>query len=72
MKFIKIPFFIAIILLIVLMPSLAFAQPGDPGCSPDDPACPIDSSVILLIAAAVGIAGKKYYDRKKTDAVTGI
>ena len=47
------------------MPVIGMAQPGDPGCSPDDPACPIDDGVILLFAAAIGIAAKRYFDSKK-------
>ena len=38
-------------------------SPIDPGGCPD---FPIDSGVVMLIAAAVGIAVKKYYSGKKT------
>lgn len=41
--------------------------PGDPGCDPLDPACPIDGGLSLLIAAGIGIgAGKAYKSRKTT------
>ena len=43
--------------------------PGDPGCPPDvppgDPRCPIDGGVVFLIAAGVGLAGKRAYKQKK-------
>jgi len=37
-----------------------------PNCDPcDDPAIPLDGGVSLLIAAGVGLAGKKAYDFRK-------
>jgi hypothetical protein len=43
------------------------AQPGDPGCDPLDPLCPIDGGLSLLIAAGIGIGAKKAYDAKKKE-----
>lgn len=45
--------------------SRAFAGDPDPGCDPDDPLCPIDGGLSLLIAAGIGLGAKKAYDRKK-------
>lgn len=42
----------------------AAAEPEDPCTDPADP-CPIDSNVILLIGAAIVVAGKKSYDYRK-------
>ena len=53
-----------IVLALFIIPTGVIAQPIDPCTDPDDP-CPIDSNVIVLIAAAVGAAGKKAYDYKK-------
>lgn len=64
------------ILLIALFPALVQAQTvgsigsvGEPGCDPFDEACPIDGGLSLLIAAGIGLAAKKAYDRKKQDIV---
>ncbi len=45
---------------------LLFAQPGpgDPGDDPD-PAVPFDGGLTLLVAAGIGYAAKKGYDRRK-------
>ncbi|HMT96777.1 MAG TPA: hypothetical protein PKC62_08830 [Ferruginibacter sp.] len=51
-----------------LVPTLAMAQ-IDPGCDPDDPLCPIDGGVSLLIAAGIGIGAKRVYDEKKKASV---
>ena len=47
-----------------LLPIAVVAQPIDPCTDPDLP-CPIDSNLIVLMFAAVAIAGKKAYDYKK-------
>jgi hypothetical protein len=39
---------------------------GDPGDDPD-PSVPIDGGLSLLIAAGVGYAAKKGYDKRKKD-----
>lgn len=48
-----------------LISSPLMAGPGDPGCDPLDPLCPIDGGLSLLIAAGIGIGAKKAYDQKK-------
>lgn len=62
---------LSILLIFILMPSIGFAQiSGDPGCDPDDPLCPIDGGVSLLIAAGIGLGAKKaYQERNKKNAV---
>lgn len=50
-----------------MVPTLAMAQ-IDPGCDPDDPLCPIDGGISLLIAAGIGIGAKRVYDEKKKAA----
>ena len=65
MKISKFFFSLFLVSIVLLLPVIGMAQPGDPGCSPDDPACPIDDGVILLFAAAIGIAAKRYFDSKK-------
>ena len=57
-------FFVA---FIVTMPTGVFAQgdPGDGGCDPLDPACPIDGGLSLLIAAGIGLGARKAYKAKK-------
>jgi len=57
-----------IIAIMFLTPSLVMALPGDPGCDPLDPACPIDGGLSLLIAAGIGVGAKKAYDAKKRKA----
>ena len=39
-------------------------DPGDPGGDPD-PAVPFDGGLTLLIAAGIGYAAKKGYDKRK-------
>lgn len=52
------------IMLLITIPQLTQAQPGDPSCDPLDPACPIDGGISLLIAAGVGIGAAKAYKTK--------
>jgi len=54
---------ILFMLAFLTLPTILFAQ--DPGCDPLDPACPIDGGLSLLIAAGIGIAGKKAYENRK-------
>jgi hypothetical protein len=53
-----------LILVVFILPSVCFGQ-IDPGCDPDDPACPIDGGVSLLIAAGVGLGAKRAYQSKR-------
>lgn len=59
--------FIVVLFTSMFNPITIHAQggPGDPGCDPLDPACPIDGGLSLLIAAGIGIAAKKTYNIKK-------
>lgn len=50
--------------LTILPVVLLFAQPGDPDGDPD-PAVPFDGGLTLLVAAGIGYAAKKGYDRRK-------
>ena len=59
-----IPFLV--ILGCLCLPLLSNAQ-IDPGCNPDDPACPIDGGLSLLVAAGIGIGARKAYLNKKKD-----
>ena len=52
--------------LCLALPALVFAQggPGDPGGDPD-PGVPFDGGLSLLVAAGIGYAAKKGYDKRK-------
>jgi hypothetical protein len=52
-------------------PLLTNAQP-DPGCNPDDPLCPIDGGLSLLVAAGIGVGARKAYLAKKKNTKTEI
>ena len=61
--------FLAIICTVsafVFLPSVLLAQPGGGGPDPD-PSVPIDGGVSLLVAAGVGYAIKKAYNKRKED-----
>ena len=52
------------------MPFVVSAQPGNPGPDPDPgTAVPFDGGVSLLVAAGIGYACKKAYDKRKKDGV---
>jgi hypothetical protein len=53
-----------LVLVVFILPSVCFGQ-IDPGCDPDDPACPIDGGVSLLIAAGVGLGAKRAFRSEK-------
>jgi hypothetical protein len=54
-----------------MLPSIGFAQLPGGGCDGQDPNCPIDGGVSLLIAAGIGLGAKKaYQERHKKKAVT--
>jgi hypothetical protein len=46
-------------IFLIFIPSILHAQIGDPGCDPDDPYCPIDGGVGLMIAAGVAYGIKR-------------
>lgn len=65
----RLPYFIclfSVIILGVLLPAMSFAQVGQPGCDPFDPACPIDGGLSFLLAAGVGLAARKAFKTSKT------
>lgn len=52
----------------IIIQSISLAQgPPDPGCNPDDPLCPIDGGVSLLIAAGIGIGARKLKSKNNTN-----
>ncbi len=55
---------VLIIVFFACVPCTTNAQ-IDPGCNPDDPACPIDGGLSLLIAAGIGLGAKKTYNKKR-------
>jgi hypothetical protein len=57
-----------VLMLFIVAPLISYAQ-ANPCTDPADP-CPIDGGVSLLIAAGIGIAAKKAYDRKKQKQVS--
>lgn len=68
-RFKKFTCMLAILLLTgITNPLNTYAQgnPGDPGCDPLDPACPIDGGLSLLIAAGIGIGARKAYKAKRS------
>lgn len=57
-------------LFFLLAGTALHAQPCDPGPDPDHPIeCPIDSGVVFLIIAGVGLAARKVYIAKKKNTV---
>lgn len=55
---------VCIVIAFTCLPSLLWAQPGGGGPDPD-PAVPLDGGISLLVAAGVGYAVKKAYDKRK-------
>jgi hypothetical protein len=53
-----------LILVIILLPTIAHADPSDPGADPD---VPIDGGLSILLAAGVGY-GIKELRKKKIDS----
>ncbi len=53
-------FFLMVVFAII--PAISFAQDPDDPCTAPEDRCPIDSGVVLLMAAVVAIAAKKTYD----------
>lgn len=59
------------LIILTCLPALVHAQgPGDPGCDPLDPACPIDGGLSILLAAGVGYGIKKVRDASKKQIST--
>jgi hypothetical protein len=58
---------ICIVLAFVFLPSVLLAQgPGNPGPDPDPgTSIPFDGGISMLIAAGIGYASKKAYDKRK-------
>jgi hypothetical protein len=53
-----------VILLLCSTPFALMAQGIDPGCDPQDPLCPIDGGISLLIAAGLGVGARKIIGKK--------
>lgn len=56
----------AVVFCLLTTPLTTLAlDPGNPGCDPLDPACPIDGGLSLLIAAGVAVGARKAYQSRK-------
>lgn len=62
-------FAVAVMAVALCFPALVHAAPGDPG--PGPVGAPFDGGITLLIAAGVGYASKKAYDKRKANKSTG-
>ena len=66
-----------VLLIVFLLPYTGHAQPmpGDPPpppcTNPDDPACPIDGGLSMLIVAGVGYGVRRFRGRKKLVGAMG-
>jgi hypothetical protein len=58
-------FMMILIVLVCLLPNIVSAQVGPPCVNPDDPGCPIDGGLSVLLAAGVGYGVKKYRESRK-------
>ena len=58
--------------ILVCLPALVHAQVVNPNCDPSDPACPIDSGLMLLLAAGVGYGIKKMWNSRKKKLATSL
>ena len=64
-KIIKVQlFFVVFFLFLMIFPIISNAQLPDPGCDPNDPACPIDGGLSILIAAGIGLGARKAMRKK--------
>ena len=58
-----------LLMLVMALPQILLAQgPGDPGCDPLDPLCPIDGGLSALLVAGAGYGIKKVRDARKARA----
>ena len=59
---------VVLILLIIMMPIFVMAgDPGDGGCDPLDPKCPIDGGLSALLVLGAGYGIKKVRDARKAN-----
>lgn len=63
------------VLMVIAMPLILSAGPGDPGwvdpgCDPLDPKCPIDGGLSALLVLGAGYGIKKVRDARKTTSNT--
>lgn len=64
---------ICIVMTIMFSPSSAWAEPGGGGPDPDPGTqVPFDGGISLLIAAGVGYAVKKRYDKRKESEMAAV
>lgn len=66
----------AVLIVIFCMPFLSNAQPGDGGidADPNPPSgagAPFDGGLSILIAAGIGYAAKKGYDKRLSEKAKG-
>ena len=63
----RLPIVLIIFLLFLLLPHSGWCQtgPGDGGCDPFNPACPIDGGLGFLLVAGIGLGAKKAYQARK-------
>lgn len=57
-----------LIIFSICLPSITYADdgnPGDGGCDPGDPKCPIDGGITALIAIGAAYGIKKVRDSRK-------
>ena len=55
-----------LIVFSVCLPIITYAgDPGDGGCDPGDPTCPIDGGITALLAVGAAYGIKKVRDSKK-------
>ena len=54
-----------IVLLMMMLPSISYAQIIGGGCDPLDPRCPIDGGLSALLAIGAGYGIKKIRDARK-------
>ncbi len=57
-----------LLVLFISLPCLVQAQTIDPSCDPQDPKCPIDGGLTLLLAAGAAYGIKKLRDSRKKGA----
>ena len=60
--------FFFLIIFFICVPTLVKAGPGDGGCDPLDPTCPIDGGLTALLAIGVVYGIKKVKDSRNAES----